>query len=375
MIKKMLIHQSIVYDFIMSFVRIANEDSPLSFYKQNEEINAKFKQDENIVKWLKKVRKKFPEEHKNTLDLFFNLDVILYKTFIYYVRYKDFSTVEEFIDFIKKLDFDDLLAKFIFLRAKYSEHLDDVEDKEALKVIRDSSSIMKFLEKTSFPANRKWEFLQICLDKDKWKEKLVSLFEWYNQKIFSKEITKIEKITQKQENELKQKITKYGKEYLNLLLNIDYDHEPIDKTLVFTVSYFQELAYIIYRIGDQLEDLYVFGFRHMEIFVERKHGLLSNVHLFKALGDETRQNMIKLLSQKEWYGDELAQSMELSNSTVSYHLSILLFEGFVKYKRVENRSYFSLNKDLLTKTVESAINRMILEQEDLNQDEFRIEEE
>ena len=43
---------------------------------------------------------------------------------------------------------------------------------------------------------------------------------------------------------------------------------------------------------------YVLGFRHMEVFVERKHGILSNVQIFKTLGDETRQNMIKLLQSQ-----------------------------------------------------------------------------
>ena len=86
---------------------------------------------------------------------------------------------------------------------------------------------------------------------------------------------------------------------------------------------------------------------------------MSNVYLFKALGDETRQNMIRLLTKRDYYGDEFAKEMELSNSTISYHLSILLLEGFITVNRTENKSFISLNKSKLEKQLKQALNKMI----------------
>jgi len=143
---------------------------------------------------------------------------------------------------------------------------------------------------------------------------------------------------------------------INILVKIDY---PDTKHIILTVSYFLEIGYTVYIFENQKEYLYIVGFRHMELFVERKHSLLSNVHVFKALGDETRQNMIKLLSKKEWYGEELAKHMELSNSTVSYHLSILLLEGIVLVNRVDNKSFFKLDKENLNKIITQAYKRMV----------------
>lgn len=60
--------------------------------------------------------------------------------------------------------------------------------------------------------------------------------------------------------------------------------------------------------------------------------------IMRALGDEKRYNIVKLLLQHNYCVGALAQRLELSESAVSQHLKILRTAGLVKG---EKRGYFT----------------------------------
>ena len=359
MISNIQIKHSISYDFIMSLIRIGNNGKMGDFFSAQEDLIDKIKFDENLQKWINNTSSQIPENYKKSIDKYFYSKMLFFKTFIYYIRYNDFSDVSSFINYISEIPPSELLAQFLYLYTSVngSVKVDTIE--EIRTILADSSAIASLVEKTTLLPEKKWAMLQICMNPETMKQEIIELFNWYNETIFDKEVVKIEKILKKREKELARKIDQYKEEYLTLLVKIDYKNYKKKRNVTIILSYFTDIGYIIFVMGDSGEDLYLLGYRHSEVYVERRHGVLSNVQIFKALGDETRQNMIKLLSQKEWYGDEMAQKMGLSNSTVSYHLNILLMEGFIKLNRVEKRSYFTLNKENMKKIIDCAVFRMI----------------
>lgn len=360
MIKNIEVHNSIVYDFILSLAKLVNYESAKDIFKTyGDDILEKIKLDEQLAKWLNKTKKKIPENYLETMDFFFNRQTRWNALLVYYIRRYDIQNIDDFISFLSDKPGKELIGKHLFLFSYHFEKFPQITEEEALRLAEDPNKAALFIEKTQFSPQRKWEMLQFFINPEQMKNKLLDLLQWYDQNIFKKEIRKVEKITKKYEKDLKLKLKKYGNEYLKLLVNTDYSQQKKNKNIVLAISYYAEIGYLILFMDYEDEDVYILGFRHMEVFVERQHGTLSNVHIFKALGDETRQNMIRLLAQKEWYGDELAQEMELSNSTVSYHLNILLLEGFVRVNRSENRSYYTLNRENLEKTINEAVNRMI----------------
>lgn len=65
--------------------------------------------------------------------------------------------------------------------------------------------------------------------------------------------------------------------------------------------------------------------------------------LFKALADETRIQILYLLSLKELCVCDIAEIMEMSLPAVSHHLRLLKMMRIVKYRREGKNVYYSLD--------------------------------
>jgi len=73
---------------------------------------------------------------------------------------------------------------------------------------------------------------------------------------------------------------------------------------------------------------------------------------FKVLSDPNRIEILKLLSQRSWFGQELAEQLNITPATISYHMSFLQKIGAVTFNRADNRSYYTLNNSKLIKHFE-----------------------
>jgi ArsR family transcriptional regulator len=67
--------------------------------------------------------------------------------------------------------------------------------------------------------------------------------------------------------------------------------------------------------------------------------------LFKALGDETRLRILKLLEKKELCVCEIEQALEIAQSRASRHLGILREAGLVRDRREGPWVVYRLNDD------------------------------
>jgi DNA-binding transcriptional ArsR family regulator len=69
------------------------------------------------------------------------------------------------------------------------------------------------------------------------------------------------------------------------------------------------------------------------------------VRLHRALGDETRLRMLKLLAGKDLYLTEIAQELDLSKPTIKHHLATLRAAGLVTVVEAGSVIYYSLRRD------------------------------
>lgn len=67
----------------------------------------------------------------------------------------------------------------------------------------------------------------------------------------------------------------------------------------------------------------------------------------KLLSDKSKFEILSYIRDKYAYGSELAKHLNLTTATVSHHMSALLASGLVRLKRVDNRVYYTSNKDAL----------------------------
>jgi DNA-binding transcriptional ArsR family regulator len=73
------------------------------------------------------------------------------------------------------------------------------------------------------------------------------------------------------------------------------------------------------------------------------------VRLLKALGDETRLKILRLVTNEELYATEIAERLNLSKATVSHHIVLLRAAGLVDVlgERKTER-YYALHRAALS---------------------------
>ena len=85
--------------------------------------------------------------------------------------------------------------------------------------------------------------------------------------------------------------------------------------------------------------------------------LVFDLELLKAMGDETRSRILRLLCTPEqgymrpFSVTDIAMNFDLTASTVSHHLQLLKRAGLVSVERRGKERYYSLNFDTLYRSV------------------------
>jgi DNA-binding transcriptional ArsR family regulator len=74
---------------------------------------------------------------------------------------------------------------------------------------------------------------------------------------------------------------------------------------------------------------------------------------FKAIGDETRREILTILGKGSATAGDIANQFKISQPTVSNHLKILKEAGLIKEEKVRQNRIYSLNKDELKKVISS----------------------
>jgi DNA-binding transcriptional ArsR family regulator len=71
------------------------------------------------------------------------------------------------------------------------------------------------------------------------------------------------------------------------------------------------------------------------------------LRMHRALGDETRLRILRLLRDRDLYLTEIAQLLELSKPTIKHHLALLRVAGLVTVTEEAGLTYYSLRRDRL----------------------------
>lgn len=76
--------------------------------------------------------------------------------------------------------------------------------------------------------------------------------------------------------------------------------------------------------------------------------------LFKCLSDTSRLRIVQALTQGEMYTELLAERLELTPSTVSFHMKKLEDAGIIMSRKEQYYTVYSLNREVLEKTLYEA---------------------
>ncbi len=85
----------------------------------------------------------------------------------------------------------------------------------------------------------------------------------------------------------------------------------------------------------------------------------EDVAVFKALADESRLNIISILLEKDTYAEYLAEQLNLSAPTITYHMNKLEQAGIVFSTKIQQYVIYSINRELMDKPVGQFIHAAI----------------
>lgn len=99
------------------------------------------------------------------------------------------------------------------------------------------------------------------------------------------------------------------------------------------------------------------------------------LQIFKALSDETRLRILKLLEDRELCICKIMEILEMKQSRISRHMGILKNAGLVTDRRDGKWVHYSLNpkpEDLTKKEIFSLLERCLEEDEMIAQDKEKL---
>lgn len=85
--------------------------------------------------------------------------------------------------------------------------------------------------------------------------------------------------------------------------------------------------------------------------------------IFKALGDNTRLEIIKMLSNGEKCACKLLERFEITQPTLSHHMKILCDSGIVAGRKEGKWTYYSVSCEVLS-SVQGFISKLKCSKED-----------
>jgi DNA-binding transcriptional ArsR family regulator len=118
------------------------------------------------------------------------------------------------------------------------------------------------------------------------------------------------------------------------------------KRVILAPSYFSRP----YNFLMNAADWRLFGYPVSDDALEANDPLAapqSVVRLHRALGDETRLRILKLLAGRDLYLTEIAQQLDLSKPTIKHHLALLRSAGLVTITESGTVVYYSLRRNRL----------------------------
>ncbi len=87
--------------------------------------------------------------------------------------------------------------------------------------------------------------------------------------------------------------------------------------------------------------------------------LFELADLFKVFGDSTRLRIMYTLFEDEHSVGEIAQTLNMEQSTISHQLRVLRTNKLVKIRREGKQIYYSLDDDHVKKVIEMGLDHVL----------------
>ena len=260
----------------------------------------------------------------------------------------DGKNFEEYIEAIRSKNKKDIFKHIIFSISeaksrsgkKAREYVNSLEKIDEEVVMEHINGIKDFYE-------YKWKLAEL-MNKGQIIYKEFAQFLGECREILKPHIEKMITIGEQWADYIDEQLSIKGVEFINSIIETDFN--GVESIVIYPEVIECYNCCFYSKEGTSSVDI-EFGYRVYDLINSFKgkdeDGWFFNV--LKCLSDGSRYEMLRVLSEKEMYGGELAAAMKLSVGTISYHTTNLLVTGLIKEKRVNSRIYYETDKEKLLK--------------------------
>lgn len=272
--------------------------------------------------------KYFVDMEIKTRDIFINPKFI--------AKSKD---LDEYFKYLKEQSENEL--RISIFKCLEIEELIDCEDELHLKFI------LEEIDKLDLNGDIKWYLISLIKDPKSYIKEFIGLIQEY--------LPLYKDLKQKYWGDyeefaewIDERLAKYGIDFLDEHLNFmnlkQYDEIYLSYSIFDLIS--------SHNLVDGSTHIYI-GLIFKEYVEEQKNKDNIDIHInvYKVLSDKTRFDIIKILLDKESYGQEIAKELGITTATVSYHMDYLFGTSLIFIKRKGRRLYYSVNKDQIKDSI------------------------
>lgn len=296
---------------------------------------------------------KFLHPNINKYKTFFKLKPGLFVPFENYEKIWELKTIDKYLNYIENLKEEEIKKSLITHVEFFEDVWIDEDNFEGLEeLIKNEDKLFNYLSEKNLSKEDKWNVLYYLKNVEEYKSEFIALIKDY--------ISTFESIFQKCEKEINEFSKRFQDEINKKGIHIN-DPIPLSKvtdtklfeTIYIFPSYFDNYSLNQLSIRKDKEAYLSIGKDIEYFFIKdyRADALEKSIAVFKNLSVPNRYKIIKLLSQGEKYGQELADNLGITSATISYHANNLYLAKVIDMDSKENKVYYSLNKDTLRETI------------------------
>ncbi|MFA5470647.1 MAG: winged helix-turn-helix domain-containing protein [Acholeplasmataceae bacterium] len=305
--------------------------------KENEETFGSLIR-EDFMTYVEEVTKAFAP-YKDTIEKYYQKDIYANIDFIQIVinAYPPYGYTDEKAYLNDLLNIDDLEFRRSFIKALL---IVDEEDKHKMideKMI-DESHAIQYINQLKIDASNKWNMLIMVQDPKKCLKEFVSLLDKVEplfNNCYQHKADEVEQVGL----ELSKKLSGDTSETLKRMSfnAVNYDFGDNDSCQLYVSAIFPYTLRFI-----ETEPCKIVWGLEMEYSFQKLHELnedkmVQRVKVFKALGDKTRYDTIRLIASGVSSIKDIATKLDVSSATISYHINEFLTSGIISLNRKKDK--------------------------------------
>lgn len=264
--------------------------------------------------------------------------------------------IKNFLSYLLKID-ESKIREVLISSLNSSQKLDLVKE-EITKIAESTPSLLKYLTTLDISNSLKWEIFCLLNSFNEFMKEFISFINNYLN-IYCDLDKERNSILDEYNSYIEENISKGGIEFIKEKIANRYDLGSCEKIYVTTSVNIS--LYI--NIDSSEKACYIILGHFNDEVIKQMHledKLKNSLVILKNIVEDTRFDIIKLLSDKDYCNQELSDILKLSKATVSHHMSYLMSLNIVKLKKIGQRSYYCLNKDLLKGSLDMIIEELKL---------------